>query len=187
MELRFKIKDIPYDGTPLQVHQAVSRELVATVFEGTDGNVANTHVNLDMQLMREHDNVIARGRLVGSFEVPCGRCVDPANIPLHLTFDAVFSRQGGSDVLGEDESVDSPDEYLHDGSTVSLENPVREMLIAELPIAPLCGPGCLGLCTVCGANRNTEEGQACGHTQADPLAETKTGLAAALADAKLRS
>ncbi len=187
MEFRFKIKEIPYDGTPTQVHQAVSRELLAAVFEGTEGNATNTVVNLDMQLMREHDNVIARGRLIGSFEVPCGRCVDPATVPLHLTFDAVFSREGSSDILGEDESVDSPDTYLHDGSTISLEDPVREMLIAELPIAPLCSPGCLGLCSICGANRNTEEGQACGHSQADPLVETKTGLAAALADAKLRS
>ena len=39
-------------------------------------------------------------------------------------------------------------------------------LQVELPFSPLCRPGCLGLCEICGGNRN--EGACSGHETVDP-------------------
>ena len=86
--------------------------------------------------------------------------------------------------------VDSPDAFTHDGTHLSLEQPVRELLIAELPIAPVCKADCQGLCPTCGANRNTDEGRACGHTAASDEQVTNPGTRrglAALSDVKLPS
>jgi len=39
---------------------------------------------------------------------------------------------------------------------LDLEPLAHDACILELPLAPLCGPDCLGLCPECGANRNHE-------------------------------
>ncbi|MGD9793202.1 MAG: DUF177 domain-containing protein [Acidimicrobiia bacterium] len=46
------------------------------------------------------------------------------------------------------------------GDQLDLEPIVREAVLLDLPLAPLCRPDCLGLCPVCGTDRN--EGD-CGH------------------------
>ena len=37
---------------------------------------------------------------------------------------------------------------------IDLEPMVRDALLLELPLAPLCNPDCAGLCATCGANHN---------------------------------
>jgi uncharacterized protein len=37
---------------------------------------------------------------------------------------------------------------------MDLETPVREAIQLAAPIVPLCRPDCLGLCPLCGADRN---------------------------------
>ena len=37
---------------------------------------------------------------------------------------------------------------------IDLEWLVREYLLVEVPISPLCKPDCKGLCSVCGENLN---------------------------------
>jgi uncharacterized protein len=180
MEMRFKIKEIPYDGTPLHVRRPVARELLSTVLEGTDANLEQAGVELDVDLFREHDNVIARGSLKGAFEVPCGRCVEPAKVPVDVRLDALFLREGSPEEELDPEDADAvlnaPDTFDHDGVSFSLDDAIRDVLISELPIAPVCSSSCKGLCAVCGKNQNVE---ACGHVQVDPLVtEPNSGLAA---------
>jgi uncharacterized protein len=45
---------------------------------------------------------------------------------------------------------------LTDHHELELESPVREAILLEEPIAPLCRPDCPGLCLVCG--ERLEEG-----------------------------
>jgi uncharacterized protein len=43
---------------------------------------------------------------------------------------------------------------------------IRDAIGVELPFSPLCREDCLGLCPVCGADRNSE---GCpGHVEVDP-------------------
>ena len=43
---------------------------------------------------------------------------------------------------------------------------IRDAVGVEMPFAPLCQPDCLGLCEVCGGNRNL--GECPGHEAIDP-------------------
>jgi uncharacterized metal-binding protein YceD (DUF177 family) len=184
MELRFKIKEIPADGAPLHVRRAISSELLGLVLEGTDGDLSKAAVELDANLVREHDDVIVTGRLRGSFVVPCGRCVEPAKVPVDVRIDGLFQREGTvQDPKDAESLLDSPDVFEHDGISILLDEAVRELLIAELPIAPVCKWSCKGLCATCGANLNSES---CGHKQDDPLPEQPKALAG-LANIKLQS
>jgi uncharacterized protein len=191
VDLVIKIKDIPAAGAPLSRRFAVPRSLVAEALTGTDGDVDATQLECSIDFTRDHDEVFGRGRLRGALVVPCSRCLEPARVPvdtaLHLQFSHQAADEDEAPVDGEDELA-QPDLFRHDGNKISLEQPLREIIIAELPITALCKKDCLGLCARCGADRNTPEGRACGHSQdanAEPSA-TRRSLAT-LGDLKLPS
>jgi uncharacterized protein len=48
------------------------------------------------------------------------------------------------DDLGED------DELMMEGDIMDLEPPIRDAIVLDLPINPLCSDQCLGLCPECG-------------------------------------
>ena len=43
---------------------------------------------------------------------------------------------------------------IHQEKTIDLTEDIREAIIIDLPIKPLCSPTCKGLCQHCGANLN---------------------------------
>ena len=67
---------------------------------------------------------------------------------------------GHSQGHGHDEQivVDAADEDVNvgtfDGDEVDLTSEVRDEILLALPVSPLCAEDCLGLCPVCGNNRN---------------------------------
>jgi len=56
------------------------------------------------------------------------------------------------------------EEYLLDGDKLELELALRDALVLELPLSPLCAPDCPGLCSECGA-RLAEAGPGHGHAR----------------------
>ena len=53
-------------------------------------------------------------------------------------------RNDDEDDLGED------DELMMDGDIMDLEPPIRDAIVLDLPINPLCSDDCPGLCPECG-------------------------------------
>ena len=47
--------------------------------------------------------------------------------------------------------------YVPEDGNIDLGPVVREYLMLEYPIKPLCKPDCQGLCTVCGENLNYDD------------------------------
>ena len=45
---------------------------------------------------------------------------------------------------------DDSDGYVLDGDLLDLEPALRDALVLELPLSPLCADDCLGLCAQCG-------------------------------------
>jgi uncharacterized protein len=50
--------------------------------------------------------------------------------------------------------TDEDDAYPLEGDLLDLADLVRDALILELPLAPLCRDDCKGLCVTCGADLN---------------------------------
>ena len=59
---------------------------------------------------------------------------------------------------------------------IDLEQPIRDLVVPDLPLVPLCDDACLGLCPSCGANRN-EEPCHCGSKGRDPRWDALRALA----------
>jgi uncharacterized protein len=160
--MRYKIKDIPSDG--MLVEEELGNELLADAFAGLDVDLKATTGNLRAELRydRDDENVFAVGGLKALVTVPCAKCLGPALVkidaPLHMTFVADEGKLAVSD-----DPLDDVDVATHDRVNVDLAPIVREQLILGLPISPKCRENCVGLCTVCGQNKNELD---CGHTVA---------------------
>ena len=90
-----------------------------------------------------------RGLGVGHVTRPwtgkCRRCLAPASGPLEVPVRELYTEDG-----------DGEETYPLVGDEMDLEPLVRDAVLLELPLAPLCRPDCLGLCPFCGVNRNEE-------------------------------
>jgi uncharacterized protein len=79
----------------------------------------------------------------------CRRCLKPVQGKLRCDVREVYRQRA------EDESPEDDEEtYPLKGEQLDLSPLVRDALLLELPIAPLCGEDCQGLCPTCGADLN---------------------------------
>jgi uncharacterized protein len=92
----------------------------------------------------------------------CRRCLKPLNGDLHCEVRELYRPRTASEASDQDE-----DTYPLAGEQLDLRPLVRDALLLELPIAPLCQPDCRGLCPTCGADLNRGD-CSCPPTQTDP-------------------
>jgi uncharacterized protein len=175
-----KIEDIGPDG--LELSEPVPAATVgAWLGEGsTFSPVKDGEASADVALVGR--NVLVRGVVSATLGAACARCLKDAAQRYEVPFTVLFSeriahaaaaRGGEEDEDGEEGSREGQDgEHQHyHGPIIELDEVLRDNLILNLPMAPLCADDCKGLCPVCGRDRN--EGP-CG------CAETTSPLAAAL-------
>lgn len=97
------------------------------------------------------------GRVRGSLEMDCSRCIEPLAVPVDAAFDLRYVPQTANTGEGEREiAADDLDTAFYRDGALDLVELMREQFELALPLKPLCGDGCRGLCPHCGANRNRE-------------------------------
>jgi uncharacterized protein len=116
---------------------------------------SNLHLKPDLDLAtfqgvarigRTPQGLLVIGKFASTLATQCVRCLIDFNLELQIEFSELyaFSPRSMSEsglILPEDGNLD-------------LEPIVREYLLIELPISPLCRPDCKGLCTICGEDLN---------------------------------
>jgi uncharacterized protein len=80
--------------------------------------------------------------------VECSRCLDPIEQPIAAQFTELYAFDERS--TSESQLIVPPNHQI------DLAPLVREYMLLDLPITPLCRPDCAGLCPECGINRNQE-------------------------------
>jgi uncharacterized protein len=131
-------------------------------------NGATLHVNCVIEAVS--DGVLATGDTRVEWEANCRRCLVPITGLTSSSFREMYS---ANPVEGETYPI------RHD--CVDLELVAREAILLDLPLAPLCGDDCLGLCPTCGADRN-EGPCACEAPVTDHRWTALDGLKTKLAD-----
>ncbi len=109
-------------------------------------------LGLELRLEAVVEGVLVSGTARATLAGECVRCLDPllrlVEVPLQELYVypdeegvARAARPGGGD--GE--------ELRLEGDLLDLEPVLRDAVVLELPLAPLCRPDCPGLCPQCGA------------------------------------
>lgn len=109
----------------------------------------------DVKLRSISGGIMVDGTIDYEVEITCQRCLN------------AHTEQAQRRVLQLVEPAGSDDaDYVLAGDIIDLEPIIRDEVTLGLPDVPLCRPDCAGLCTVCGADLNTD---ACpGHVE-EPL------------------
>jgi uncharacterized protein len=116
---------------------------------------------LDLRLESVVEGVLATGRVSGSLVAECVRCLDPVETEVDADFQELFYYDLEDLTAEELEEAVSVVEEL-----VDVEPLVRDAVMLDLPLQPLCEPDCPGLCSECGAHLADDPEHA--HESVDP-------------------
>jgi uncharacterized protein len=122
-------------------------------------------IDIEMKLESVAEGVLVTANVLSEAVGECGRCLDEVVFDIDENFVELFEyaedprqarkkekkkSQRAKDA-DEAEKFDDEDELRQmDGDEIDLEGPIRDAIILNLPINPLCSPDCLGLCPDCG-------------------------------------
>lgn len=102
-------------------------------------------VTVDLLLERVPEGIVVRGAVRAHWTASCSRCLRPIGGELECEVQELFEP---TPLEGET--------YPLEHDAVELAYPIRDAVLLELPVAPLCRPDCAGLCPVCGRDRNDD-------------------------------
>lgn len=151
--IRFPANDIPIDGLVFDAELSTAwlDEQLEDVAKASRGDGEGGR--LAGRLSRSGQDVVVRGHLTASIEVPCVRCLDPARIDVDTDLSlllqpasrAELRKKGRHDEDDRDFTAGEADLDMYDGETVILDTFVRDAILLEVPSFPLCRDDCPGL------------------------------------------
>lgn len=115
---------------------------------GDDVPVASSDGTLDLTAEASGDDVLVRGRARAAITTVCGRCLGPASFEAEADIALLMVRRGSDHRPVADEEELTPEEEDREfftGDEVVLDDVVREHLVLELPMQPLCREDCPGI------------------------------------------
>jgi uncharacterized protein len=127
-------------------------------------------IELDLRLEAVMEGVLVSGTARVPVEGECARCLEPISKSVEVDFQELFvytdTRSGGH---AED------DERRLEGDLIDLEPVLRDTVVLDLPLSPLCREDCPGLCAECGVRlADAEPGHH--HDAVDPRWAALQGL-----------
>jgi uncharacterized protein len=120
-------------------------------------------IALDVRLESVSEGVYVSGTAVVPLAGECARCLDELADEVTVELGELFAYPDSvtDETTDDDELPRVVDEH------VDLEQTVRDAVVVDLPLAPLCADDCPGLCPGCG-ERRADLGPDHGHETLDP-------------------
>ncbi|ABD12956.1 DUF177 domain-containing protein [Frankia sp. B2] len=132
---------------------------------------AGASVTLDLRLESVIEGVLVSGSVVAPLRGECARCLDDVSEVSMVEFRELFYYPDRAVDLGDDEDA----RVLIDDHA-DIEPVVRDALVLNLPLSPICRPDCAGLCVDCGVRLDdVEPGHS--HARSDPRWAALSALA----------
>ena len=135
-------------------------------------------LDVSLHLERDGADVFVTGQVRAAVSQACGRCLEPS--PAEVTADLdvrLVPRPATADNV--ELAADDLDVDFYDRDEIDIGALIEAETTLALPMKPLCREGCLGLCRVCGGNRNVVKCE-CRERPLDPRLAALKDLASRL-------
>lgn len=127
-------------------------------------------------MLKTHQGILVDANVDADALLTCGRCLTGYVLKLSLNIEEEFFPMVDIDTGYKIEVPDGSEDVLIDEAhTLDLLEVVRQYIITNAPMKPLCRAECGGLCQNCGANLNLKECQ-CSKLAMDPRWADLAGL-----------
>lgn len=151
--MKIQYSDIPEGG----VHVALRAE--SGRWDGLRDFSVESGPRGHLYLRKRGTDVYIEGEVDTTLWLECSRCLEKFPFSLHAEVSQLL-RPEPSGPLEAKEIELSPQDFeyaAYDGENIALEAIVEDHLLLSLPMQPLCGEACKGLCPGCGVNLNHGE------------------------------
>ena len=167
MTPEFPVSIAELDAGGREYEFAVRAAWVRGALEGTDATAAGPDGKLAVRISKSGHDVVVRGQLDIELKTQCARCLKDVTIHLEHPLTALMvpasEMRGGRAGEEVELSADDLDVVPYSGETISLDEVVRDELVLEVPIVPLCSEDCPGI-----SPPPAPEGEATGEAAIDP-------------------
>jgi uncharacterized protein len=106
------------------------------------------------EIWNSGENLLVRAKLAGEAQVPCSRCLTTFSIGFKVSFDEQFVEGLPDEDDDEAEALEERTVTYYEGDEIDLTESLRDNVLLELPMKPLCRVDCKGLCPYCGEDKN---------------------------------
>jgi uncharacterized protein len=162
MPQEFTIPITDLDVAGREVKFTVRAAWLRGALEDSDATAAGVDGSLDVRVSKSGNDVVVRGQLVADLTVPCARCLE--SVKLHIDQPMTALMVPASDLRAakkdEDMSPEELDVTAYSGDTIALDELVRDELLLEIPMIPLCSEDCPGMSPPPGISGNVPSGSA---------------------------
>ena len=114
-------------------------------------------IDIDLKIESVSEGVLASAHIESVAIGECGRCLDKLEFDISEDFQELYEyekdrrhKEKNKVKKSEDEEDDELEVRQMDGDEIDLDGPIRDAIILNLPLNPLCKPDCKGLCPECG-------------------------------------
>jgi len=108
-----------------------------------------------VELLRTRRGILVRGDVTGTASLACSRCLCFFEQPLSFALEEEYLPLANVNTgVHLDVDEDAGGFVTDEHHTLDLSEAARQYLLLALPMKPVCGPDCAGLCPECGANLN---------------------------------
>jgi len=149
--MKVDVCNVSRDGMPLDV--TVRGEAIGEVRSGLW--VAGD-VRFAGRVAKCGDDMLLRGTARCTFRTACSRCLDEFDQDVSVSVTATYVLDDAVHDPGADGECIEEQRFTYDGTELDLVPSIRDELVLEAPVKPLCSPECRGLCPGCGANLNRD-------------------------------
>ena len=126
---------------------AIGKEWLASALSETELSPGAEAGRLSVHAQRNGADVLVQSHIDAQLSASCARCLADVPLNVDLTVTALFSpeqtRPEGSDEV--DVQLDEVNRDYYTGAEVVLDSMVREHLLLEAPMKPLCSDDCEGI------------------------------------------
>lgn len=142
-----EMKEYSFDIT---IPERVGIDVIA-VLPGED-------IHCEMRLESVSQGVLVSAEISAIADGECMRCLEPIELDINRHIQELYryepqkahTKAERKRAREEEDDLDEDDDLMMDGDIINLETPIRDAIVLDLPINPLCALDCQGLCPGCG-------------------------------------
>lgn len=158
--MRIRVEDIPDEGLDVEFEENLSAGEVRLA----------SPARARFRVEKIDPEVTVSGTVAADVEYECSRCLNPfvgrLDVPVEVVYHPIEEAGGESHELKTDEM----DMGFYSGGEIDLGELLKEQIVLNLDMKPLCAETCKGICPACGADRNTADCN-CSERETDPRLE----------------
>ena len=173
--MRIRVDEIPESGRILRLHWDEERLREFLPPDDPFNMKLIRPVNVVLSLDKQADNIRVTGKIEGSLEVDCHRCLRTFSFPLNEDVDIFLIEEERTPEEDEKElEVEDLTYEFFDGEVIEIDQLIAEQIFLALPVKVLCSEDCKGICPNCGANLNEEACQCKADNRQSPFAKLES-------------